>query len=254
MRFKNKKGITLIEVSISLVIMLILVTLTVPSAVNMSQSSEAMGFQANLADIENAIKIMTESNDYLGQYPIIDSHFYYIELNGSGNNNNKAGGPSVISKYQTGEKVSNNLIGREVALLPTSLEVDLEKKFGRHAKLTAYVINMQELHEKSSIVVSPLYPKDEIEGISANMFQNESAINVNTSSMFAGSVNNIGSPYIGQNLTSNQKRAIDEDDLIPNDLTISQPGYYFMIDTGDTISVFYSGTDAIAYDKYIHTP
>jgi prepilin-type N-terminal cleavage/methylation domain-containing protein len=255
---QRKKGFTLIEVLMSMVILMILTAITVPNYIKVNKQNNVVAFTEQLKQLNTAIQIISEvPNENYKHYPNplwIDYNKVSTDFSQVGTTLSKYGIPYIpnldktnkefyyiISLNGTTDAIVQRYNSSGVVIdqtnIPYSLEIALETKYGRNAILKTYPIDLSVLIKYAPFRIELNFPKKPIEGTDDRGIQTKSVFNLRANQIFPGYA-----PGDPRDLT----------DSIPNDGEIEQPGYFVLIDNGDEKTIFYTGTDAIYKETYVH--
>lgn len=251
---KNKKGLTIAELLTVIVFLGVIFGIVVPNYLKNNQNNEPLNFVQELKNLNNILNIIAETrNDNYMHYPHpswidynqIDSEYtikegfpyqltvdtssidHYLEITLNANSE------SYISNYTSGVK-------NQTVVLPYSLSNILKANFGKGSILKAYPIDIDLLNRYSPSKFTLSYPKTKINGYGQNLFQNQTVLSVPLNEIIPSPVS--------------EGSGTDNEDRIPNDGIEEKPGYFLLVDSGDTKTVIYTGTDVIYKNTYIHMP
>lgn len=258
---KNKKGFTLIEVLAVILIIMTITSIVLPNYISTNKNSEAIKFTEELRLLENNIQIVsevgTENYKHIANPALIDYDEIKLKQQTSGIHKQE-GIPYIdgvdkdsfyyiirlsdesMNRHAT---VAKNLYDNDTSkvILTYGLKQQLEEKFGNGAVLKAYPLDLETFSLYSPTYIDMSVPKVPIAGTNRNSVQNKEVLNLQLKDIFVGPATNY-----------QDGETIDKNDRIPNDGIVEKPGYYLLIDNGDTYSIIYTGTDVIYKNKYIH--
>ncbi len=268
-RKKNKKGMTLAEVLVATVILGIILSITVPNFVKKMKDTDAILFTDQLKTIENNIQMVSSANNenynhyphpllmnkaaidnnykngtldkkegipYLTSVvdPEDDKYYYIIRLNGSS--------PATVEKGASPTTKE---------FIPVSLENALGEEYGKSAVLKAYPIDMYRFSMYSPTPINLSFPMQGKypSNYTQNGYQTDAVMNTsNLKYVFVGCPNKTSKATCS--VTNN---SLDKKDRIPNDGIIEEPGYFILVLSGNKKKIFYTGTDAVYKNRYVHT-